>query len=172
MTLKIQARYKKWTIIHAATFFALEAGFVVVLDRGLPATFPVEVSFFAGAFALFVAAIFAFAPAVEPVTAFFAGARLDAVVVFFTGPALALPASVFFGGAGFLAVGTFAAAGFFLVGPVTVFVASLALVFEAGLEFSLAAPVLTLGANLTLPEGPLGKTKTPFSAPTVIARFN
>lgn len=66
---------------------------------------------------------------------FFAGARLDAVVVFFTGPALALPASVFFGGAGFLAVGTFAAAGFFLVGPVTVFVASLALVFEAGLEF-------------------------------------
>jgi hypothetical protein len=37
---------------------------------------------------------------------------------------------------------------------------------------SLAAPVLTLGASLTLPEGPLGSAKMPFSAPAVIARFN
>ena len=31
---------------------------------------------------------------------------------------------------------------------------------------------LTLGARRTLPEGPLGKTKSPFSAPWAIARLS
>jgi hypothetical protein len=106
------------------------------------------VSFFAGAF--FVA-VLAFATAVEPVTAylgyqpcqqgsmcltFFAGARLAVAVVFLTGAAfLALPASVFFGEAGFLVVVAFATTDFFLVGAAAAFVAGLAVVLEAGLEF-------------------------------------
>jgi len=150
------------------TFLVLEAGFVVAFDRGLPTAF---VSFFAVAF--FVAAVFAFAAELEPVKAFFAGARLDAAVVFLVGAAaFALPASVFLGAAGFLAVVALVATGFFLVGAAAAFVAGLVAILEAGLEFSLEAPTFALGVSLTLPEGPLGKAKIPFSAPVVIARFN
>jgi hypothetical protein len=65
---------------------------------------------------------------------FFAGARLEAVVVFL-GAALVLPASVFLGEVGFLVLVAFATTGFFLAGPVAVFVAGLAVVLEAGFEF-------------------------------------
>jgi len=40
---------------------------------------------------------------------------------------------------------------------------------EAGLAFSLAASLLPFPASLTFPEGPLGRTKVPFSAPCAIA---
>jgi hypothetical protein len=56
-------------------------------------------------------------------------------VVFLAGADLTLPASVFFGDAGFLAVVAFTTTGFFLVGPVPVFVAGLATILEAGLVF-------------------------------------
>jgi len=41
--------------------------------------------------------------------------------------------------------------------------------FGAGFAFSLVAWGVALGASLTLPEGPLGSTNVPFSAPWVIA---
>jgi len=41
--------------------------------------------------------------------------------------------------------------------------------FAAGFAFSLVAWGDALGASLTLPEGPLGSTNVPFSAPWVIA---
>jgi len=44
--------------------------------------------------------------------------------------------------------------------------------FVAGVAFSFAASWRILGASLTLPEGPLGSTKTPFSFPDVIARLS
>jgi len=37
---------------------------------------------------------------------------------------------------------------------------------------SLEAEGLTLGASLTLPEGPLGRLKIPASAPVAMARFS
>jgi len=140
-------------------------------------------AFFAGAFLL---AVLAFDAAVVPVAAFFAGARLLAGVAFFAGAALALalPARTFLGAAlglafagalGVLLAVEAALVVFALVVAVletglAVLEAGLAATFEAGL-FSLAdvSTGLDLGANLTLPEGPLGRTKTPFSAPVLMA---
>jgi len=43
---------------------------------------------------------------------------------------------------------------------------------EAGLVFSLTVSERDLGASLTLPEGPLGRRKIPFSLPELIARLS
>jgi len=149
------------------------------------------VSFFGAALfaGIFLAADLAFDAAVVPVTAFLAGARLLAVVVFFAGAALALAllARTFLGAA-FLIAGALALVeltAFFavvdlvaLLGAGVAFVVfvlvAIALGLEEGLEaglFSLddVSAGLTLGANLTLPEGPLGRTKTPLSAPVLMA---
>jgi len=112
-------------------------------------------AFFAGAF--LVAAAFAFAVAVVPVTAyqrecneitlskkvvvsltFFADPRLVALVVFFAGAALALPASVFLRGAAFFAAAGLAGAGLAAAGFLVVatdFEAGLDTALEGGLEF-------------------------------------
>lgn len=131
--------------------------------------------------------------ALVPVAAFFAAPRFEAVVVFLgVVDALGLPASVFLGPAAFfslaLETAVFLVAAAFLVVDVffTVvadFLAGAALVVDvAGLEFyrggSLVRAIICgrdgltslealafLGASLTLPEGPLGRTKMPFSAP-------
>jgi len=42
---------------------------------------------------------------------------------------------------------------------------------EAGIVFSLAVSEGVFGASLTLPEGPLGRRKIPFTLPEVIARL-
>jgi len=145
-------------------------------------------AFFAGAFLL---AALAFDAAVVPVAAFFAGARLLAGVAFFAGAALALalPARTFLGAAlGLAGIPAFFAGALGVLLAVEVGLVVFALVvavletglavLEAGLEatlevglFSLAdvSTGLDLGANLTLPEGPLGRTKTPFSAPVLMA---
>jgi len=140
------------------------------------------VVFFTGAFLLVALALDA---AVVPVIAFFAGARLLAAVVFFAGAALALPAGTFLvagalGLAVVVVVVFLADEGLALLVVGTVLaLAAPALGLEAGLIegtleaglFSLAdvSAGLDLGANLTLPEGPLGRTKTPFSAPALMA---
>jgi len=134
---------------------------------------------------VFLAAVLALDAAVVPVIAFFGGARLLAAVAFFAGTALALglPARTFLGVA-------FLAAGALGLVELTAFLVVVVLValFDAGAAFVLFALVaadlgleaglfslddvsagLTLGANLTLPDGPLGRTKTPFSAPVLIA---
>jgi len=165
-----------------------------VLAAGLEGAAFTEVFFATAFFVVFFAVAFllaalAFDAAVVPVTVFFAGARLLATVVFFAGAALALPARTFLGagaldlvaafftGAGLeaLLVKETALAVFVLV--VTALDLEAGLVeasLEAGLEaglFSLddVSAGLDLGANLTLPEGPLGRKKTPFSAPTLMA---
>jgi len=160
-----------------------------VLAAGLGGAALAEV-FFATAFFVvffvvaFLLAALAFDAAVVPVTVFFAGARLLATVVFFASAALALPARTFLE-AGALDL----VAAFFAGGLEALLVKETALGFvlvdlerglveadfkvEAGLEglFSLddVSAGLDLGANLTLPEGPLGRKKTPFSAPTLMA---
>jgi len=156
---------------NQAVFFPRDLGFAAaVFERGFAAaaltTFVVAalvvVLFFAGV-TFFVAAALAFVVAVVPVTAFFAVPRLTALVVFFVVAfAFGLPANVFFVVAAFFAgaaaalVATALEAVAFLVGTG----AGLAFVFETGFEFSLAPPALfTLGASLTLPEGPFGREK-------------
>jgi len=157
------------------------------LAAGLAASFFAGAAFLTGAF---FAAVLALDVAVVPVTAFFAGARLLAVVVFLVAAALALglPATTFLG-AGFLAAAGLALAGAAFLGAAALVVAfaaalglavealaalglaAVALALEAGL-FSLAAEDsagLVFGASLTLPDGPLGRVNTPFSAPEVIA---
>jgi len=161
-------------------------GDFLALGTGLTTSF--FRAFFADAF--LAAAVLAFDALVVPVTAFFAGARLLATVIFFAGDlGLGLPARTFLAAAGFLGA-TLDLTAFFAVVVLGVVLATilgaggafgLALVvtadlsLEAGLLgvglFSLdeVSAGLDLGANLTLPEGPLGRTKTPFSAPAVIA---
>jgi hypothetical protein len=58
-----------------------------------------------------------------------------------------------------------AVAGFFVAEVVVFFV-------TAGLTASLVAGTLFFGANLTFPDGPLGKWNRPDSAPEAIARFS
>jgi len=100
-----------------------------------------------------------------PVIAFFAAPRLDGTVAFFAVVDFTLLAKTFLGaGAVFFAAGAAA----FLVG------AGLMAVLEGGLEFSFEPDVngFAFGASLTLPDGPLGSTKIPFSVPLVMARFS
>jgi len=150
-----------------AAFFAV----VVAFD---------DVGFFATTF--FFAAAFAFVVAVAPVTDFLAVPRLAALVDFFVdGVDLAFPASVFLVvAAGLLVVVvdfapvlvdlTAFAAGLVAAG---FFADLVAVVLDTGLEFSLEAPAgLFLGASLTFPDGPLGRWKSPDSAPVVMARFS
>jgi len=73
--------------------------------------------------------------------------RAPVVAVFFA----SLPAD-FFSATGFLAALAFAATG-------------------VGAAFSLPASERALGANFTFPEGPFGRTNSPFSAPCAIALF-
>jgi len=68
---------------------------------------------------------------------------------------------------GFLVIVDFFVGVAFLV--VVDFVLVAAGFLEAGLAFSFAASLLPFPASLTLPEGPLGRTKVPFSAPCAIA---
>jgi len=74
--------------------------------------------------------------------------------------------------AGFSVVVVVAVAVGFLVVVVFLVVVLLALAagfLLGGLVFSLAASLCPLPASLTLPEGPFGRTKTPFSAPWAMA---
>jgi len=141
-------------------------------------------------FVAFLPAALAFVAAVVPVTAFLAGARLLGAVVFFAvvffaaDAALALPARTFLG-AGAGALDLVVAAAFFAGGGLVAVLdaeTGLAFALEAGLVLEAGLPLeaglfslddvstgLALGANLTLPDGPLGRTKTPFSAPVLIA---
>jgi len=149
-------------------------------------------AFAAGAFLVgaFFAAALALAGAVVLVTVFFAAPRLLAVVVFFAAVVFALPASAFLGAGTFFAVDVLdvvvflATTGFaaaldlvvvdFVAGVFAFGFAAAAFGLAAGL-FSLAADVsgaLALGASLTRPEGPLGRTKTPFSVPVAKAFDN
>jgi len=172
---------------------ALLAGLALALDVG----FPLEASAFAAFVVVvlgFAAAFFGFD---SPVTAFLAGAFF-AVLAFLAGffaaaaAVLAFPVVVFdflatdvyFLGPAVVAVvvvlglevalvifGLAAGTGF-LVTAVFLVVVLLALVagfLLAGLVFSLAASLCPFPASLTLPEGPFGRTKTPLSAPCVMA---
>jgi hypothetical protein len=136
--------------------FAFDAGLDAFVAAAFAAVFlaPVfalEVFFVVAAFAvgfLAVVVVFFFT------TGFFAGAFFVVVVLV-----------VFLTGAAFLAVVPLAfveAAGFFVVDDF----------LTAGLEFSLLAEALTFGASLTFPEGPLGNTNVPFSAPLAMALFS
>jgi len=67
--------------------------------------------------------------------------------------------------------------GFFVGALVAVALALVVTVFrtgflEWGIVFSLAVSERDLGASLTLPEGPLGRRKIPFSLPELIARLS
>jgi len=159
----------------------LEVGFV--LEAGGLAAFVVV----ALAFGL-IAAFFGFN---SPVTAFLAGAFFAVLAFlaagFFAAVVLAFPLVLAFFAVDvyFLVVGVAAAGfvvgalrevlafnGFFAV-IVFLVVVALALVaagfLGAGLVFSLAASLFPFPASLTLPEGPLGRTKVPFSAPCAMA---
>jgi len=140
-----------------------------------------DVGFFAATF--FLAAVFAFVVDVVPVTDFLAVPRFAAVVDFFVdGADLGFPAKVFLVvAAGFFVVAVGFVAVFvdltgFAAGrvvPVGFFPDLVAVVLDTGLEFSFDATAgLFLGASLTFPEGPLGRWKSPDSAPVVIARFS
>jgi len=171
---------------------------LVVLAAGLATSFFDAATLFAGAF---LAAVLAFVVDEVPVTDFLAVPRLEGAVVFFgvvvalgfglatvfltvgffTVVAFDFSVSAFFAGA-FLVVedlGLVAAA--LVVRALDtglaagLVVADLGLVadLEVGLFSLVAASVdLDLGASLTLPEGPLGRTKIPFSSPVVMALDN
>jgi len=123
------------------------------------------------------------------ISAFLAGAALALVVVDFAAGVdlvvAALDAGAFFAGVTFVVdfvvdfveVGFFATTGFFAVTLAALAGAALGLAtalgaFGSGL-FSLVARGSgareALGGSLTRPEGPLGRTNTPFSAPVVMA---
>lgn len=177
----------------AAAFFG--AAFLVAAALALDAGVVPVTAFFADPLVLevffFVAAVDVDALAL-PTTVF-----LVVAAAFFTGAFFAGAALVAFAGAAALAMGFFVvfAAGLVAVldavllaglvadldaGLVAVLDAGLAAdleaglvaVFETGLEFSLESEALTLGASLTLPEGPLGRTNTLPSTPDEIALFN
>jgi len=161
--------------IYAVADYFLEDGLVVPLDPGFAfveaglAVFVVDldlalaaaafaavflVSFFA-LVVFFVDGFFAAVVFLVAAGAFF-GAATDffAVAVLFV-LVLDLPRAAFFAGAAL--------------------VASVLLAFlEGGWAFSLAsaATLGRLGASLTLPDGPLGKTNISFSTPRMSARFS
>jgi len=121
-----------------------------------------EVFFFAGAFAFGATDLVLVAPVID----FLAGARF---------------AAVFFAGAAGLVVFFEVVLAFFTglaAGLAAGFVAGLDAAFFAGADglvgfaFSFAeSEVLFLGASLTLPEGPFGRTNVPFSAPYAMERL-
>jgi len=123
----------------------------------------------------FVVTDFLAAVAFFVVAAAFLGAPGDFlvdVVVSLTVFALEVVRALALGGArtvtlDFLA-GALAAGAFDLV--ITVF--AVAGFLAMGCVFSLVASGRDLGASLTLPEGPLGRRKMPFSLPDVIARLS
>jgi len=142
------------TDFFAVPFLTVVVFFVVVVDFLAAAVFlVVRVAFLTGSF--FAVEVYFLVVAVDLVVAFFA-----AVVAFDAPPSR--PVVVFF-----VAVG-FAMAALGLAG--TGFVP--ADLLETGLVFSLAASTRAFGANLTLPEGPFGRTNVPFSLPVVMARFS
>lgn len=118
---------------------------------------------------------------------FFAAPRMDRIVAFFVVVVgfFALPAKTFLGAAAVFLAATFAAGA-------AAFLVLAGLVLEGGLEFCMIIEIcmghvndihlhtsfepdvngFVLGASLTLPDGPLGSTKIPASAPLVMARFN
>jgi len=158
----------------------LEDGLAALLDAGLAladavlAVFAVDLDFalVAAAFAaVFLVSFFA-------LVVFF-------VDGFFTVAAFLEAAGAFFGAADFLAVMAFRLSARALVLPVVAFFAEVGLVvstaflvdvpfLEGGLVFSLvsAGALGRLGASLTLPDGPLGKTNVSFSAPRVSAKLS
>jgi len=136
---------------------AFDVGLAVDADLRLLAGAAAEDVFFLAGDLGFVAGL-AFA---EPVMVFFAGARL-AEVFFAAGLAVFFESGVLF-----FTVPFFATAALFLGFATALEAAGLATVFLAGAGlFSFAASEeLFLGAILTFPEGPLGRTNVPFSAP-------
>jgi len=180
----------------------LEAALLVVLAAGLATSFFVGETLFAGAFLAAVLAFvvdevpvtdFLAVPRLEGAVVFLGVVVVLAFVLatvfltagFFTVVAFGFSVSAFFTGA-FLVVEDLGLAVAALVvraldtglvaGLVAGFVvADLILVpdLEVGLFSLVAASVdLDLGASLTLPEGPLGRTKIPFSSPEVMALDN
>jgi len=101
------------------------------------------------------------------------GFLVVAVVAF-----LVVVVAVFFVGAAFLVAAAAAGLVAFLAAGAAFFTAAagleaVLLVFGlAGFAFSFAESVLTLGASLTLPDGPLGRKKEPASAPCEMARLS
>jgi len=171
----------------AAAVLALAAGVVPVTAFFAAPRLAVEVVFFSTegflpAYVFFTGASLFF----EGAGTFFAGAFLAAVAGFAAGLA-DLAVAAFFGAAAVrpldFAVVALAAAGFFAViglalaalvvvalvafGLAAVFVTLAAGLFSFAAEVSVA--LVALGGSFTRPEGPLGSTKVPFSAPTAIA---
>jgi len=175
---------------------ALLAGLLEVLDVGFPLEAGALAAFAVAALAFdFVAAFFGFD---SPVTTFLAGTFFAVLaflaIGFFAAVGLAFPVVLAFFAvdvyflvvdAGFdrvvlaaafglavAVVGVLAFNGFLAV-VVFLAVAGLALVvagfLAAGLVFSFAASLFPFVASLTFPEGPLGKTNVPFSAPCAMA---
>jgi len=138
-------------------------------DAGL-AVFVVDFAFVAAAFA----AVF--------LVSFFALVTFFVVAGFFAVASFLVTAGAFFGAAADFFTPLSAGAlvllvvAFFVGAALTVSVAFFADVpfLDGGLVFSLASAEALgrLGASLTLPEGPLGKTNVSFSAPRVSAKLS
>lgn len=99
-----------------------------------------------------------FFAAARPIEGFLAVFRL-AVLVDVVLPFFAL--DVYF----FVAVAVF-------LGCIAVVVLAEETRLEFCFAFSFGVPVVLSGANFTFPDGPFGRTKLPFSVPTVIARLS
>jgi len=157
-------RVLDFDVLAVAAFLALVAPVTVVLAGAfLVVDFLAGDAFFAGARLAVVPEDFAFFAA----EAYFLVVGADLVVVRVLGAAAAVAFDLAAGRAAgaFLAGEGFAA----LAGAVVDFLeAGLAAGLLAG-AFSLAASLRDLGASLTLPEGPFGRMKVPFSAPWVMA---
>jgi len=171
--------------------FALEAGFALDLDAGFGFALVLEAGFFASPVTAFFAAPFLVFDTFFLVTGgFFAVVTFLVVAVVFFGAAGGFLAVV--EAAGFFVVVTLVVRTLGFVPPFTVCVVGFLVVaalvaaglalevvdlvvagfLVVGLVFSLAAPVRTLGASFTFPEGPLGRTKMPFSLPWAMARLS
>jgi len=173
---------KQWQLrlevdaIYAVVDF-LEAGLLAPLDLGLAFAE-------AGLVVLLTDLVFALTAAAFAATFLVSFFVLVVFLVdgFFTVAAFLVVVVAFFvDTAGFLVVEAFSVdlvllAGAFFVGAAFAFSVAFFTVelFLGGLVFSLESAVALgrLGASLTLPEGPLGKTKVSFSAPRVRAKLS
>jgi len=172
--LALLAGFSPVTAFFAAPFFAVVVFFVAEGFFAVAVFFVVAVVFFGAAFLVVDCAFLAsdvYFLAVEPVVFgrdevppedFFSAVALGVLVFGAARAEVVFLAVVVFAEAAF----AFVVEGFFAAGLVVGLV-----VFVAGLVFSLAAAA-PLGASLTLPEGPFGRTNVPFSAPCVIALFS
>jgi len=151
-----------------AAFLGFAAGFLAPVTAFLTAPFLAVVGFLAAGF-------FTLAAFFEVAGAFLAWAVFFAAEVYFlvaegvglvaveeAGVRLVLTAAAFLAGAR-------AVDAFFVVAGLVALAEDF---LTTGVAFSLAASARTLGASLTLPEDPLGRTNMPFSLPEVMARLS